>query len=184
MKPWKTLRREVAFHHSKWLTVENHIIELPDGRVLNQWPWIIIPEFINVALIDTNGKFVCFRQTKYAAEGTTLAPVGGYLEAGEDPLEAAKRELREETGYEAVRWSSLGTFPVDGNHGAGKAHLFLATGGRKTAKTISDDLEEQELTLLTNGEVEQALWAGEFKVLSWSTLMAMALLKYPELMKP
>jgi ADP-ribose pyrophosphatase len=179
MIAWKTLRRETVYHHSKWLTVENHVISLPDGRVIDLWPWIISPDFVNIAVRTDDGRYLCFRQTKYAIEGTGLAPIGGYLEPGEEPLFAAQRELAEETGYEAHGWTLLGGFPVDGNHGAGRAYLYLASDARRVKDTVSDDLEDQEIVLLSETEVRSALVAGEFKVLSWATTMALALL-HPE----
>ena len=60
--------------------------------------------------VTVDGRWLCFRQTKYAVEGVSLAPVGGYLEPGEDPLLGAQRELFEETGYEAPDWLDLGQF--------------------------------------------------------------------------
>ena len=121
MQQWKTLSRHVVLEHSKYLTVENHEVELPDGRVIPDWPWIITPDFVNVLAVTDEGKFVCFRQTKYAVDGTSLAPVGGYMEPGEDPLAAAKRELLEEAGCEASDWTDLGQYRVDSNRGAGTA---------------------------------------------------------------
>jgi 8-oxo-dGTP pyrophosphatase MutT (NUDIX family) len=174
MKPWRTVARKTVLAHSKWLTVEDHAIELPDGKIIRDWPWIISPDYVNVAVMTRAGEFLCFRQTKYAVEGVSLAPIGGYLDAGEDPLSCAKRELAEETGYEATQWHALGMFPADGNHGAGNAHLFLAEGAWKVRETISDDLEEQEMVLLSRAQVVEALLRGEFKVLSWTTVMAMA----------
>ena len=119
MQPWKTLARETILNHSKYLTVENHVVELLDGRVIPNWPWIISPDYVNVVAETSGGEFLFFRQTKYAVEGTSLAPVGGYLEPSEEPLAAAQRELLEETGYAAFDWFGLGTFWVDGNRGAG-----------------------------------------------------------------
>lgn len=159
----------------KYLVVENHSVELPDGRVISDWPWIITPDYVNVVVVTEDGKFPIFRQTKYSVEGVTLAPVGGYLDPGEDALAAAKRELLEETGYEASEWTHLGSYAVDGNRGAGTAHFFLAWGARKAADIDSDDVEEQELLLLSRSEVEAALEAAEFKVLPWAANIALAL---------
>lgn len=175
MKPWKTLSRTTILNHSKWLKVEDHTIQLPDGKIIEQWPWIISPDYVNVVVQNKDGDFVCFRQTKYAANGVSFAPVGGYLDPGEDPLTCAKRELREELGYEANEWTHLGTFPCDGNHGNGTAHLYLARGAHKVGEIIADDLEAQEIVILTRNEMMNAVTKGEFKVLSWSTAVAIAL---------
>lgn len=177
MKPWKTLSRTPVLRRGRFLTLEDHDVELPDGRVIEGWPWLVMPDYVNVMAETPDGGFVCFRQTKYAiGDGTSLAPVGGYIEPGEPPGTAARRELLEETGYEAPEWISLGSYVADGNRGGGRAHLFLARGARKSGVPGSDDLEDQELRLLSKPELEDALAAGEFKVLAWGANVAMALL--------
>jgi len=177
MKSWKTLSRTPVIRRGKFLTLEDHDVELPDGRVIEGWPWLVMPDYVNIMAETPEGEFICFRQTKYAVgEGTSLAPVGGYLEAGETPGAAARRELLEETGYESSQWISLGSFVADGNRGGGTAHLFLARGARKTASPVSDDLEEQDLQILSKGDLARALAAGEFKVLAWSANVALSLL--------
>jgi len=175
MKPWKTISRTTILDHSKWLKVEDHSIELPNGTIIDKWCWIISPDYVNVVVQDEDDNFVCFRQTKYAAKGISLAPVGGYLDPGEDPLTCAQRELREELGYQAREWISLGRFPCDGNHGNGFANLYLARGAHQVGEIIADDLEEQEIIKLSRNELMQSLLDGEFKVLSWSTAVALAL---------
>ncbi len=177
MQPWKTLASERVAEFGKYLTVERRTIELPDGRTIPDWPWLIMPDYINVVAVTDDDQFICFRQVKYAVEGTSLAVVGGYLEPGEEPLAAAQRELREETGYEADEWISLGRYAVDANRGAGTGHSFLARGAQYVGGLIADDLEEQELLLLSRTEVETALANGEFKVMPWTTAVALALLK-------
>jgi ADP-ribose pyrophosphatase len=175
VQSWKTLSRQIILDLGKFLSVETHTVELPDGRLLHQWPWVITPDYVNILAVTEDGEFLCFRQTKYALEGTSLAPVGGYLDAGEDPLTAARRELLEETGCRAAEWVDLGHYPVDGNRGVGTAHLFLARGARRVAQTSADDLEEQQLLRLSRSELEASLYAGEFKLLPWAAVVALAL---------
>ena len=175
MQPWKTLSRSVLCRPNAFLTVEMHHLELPDGRQIDDWPWLVTPDFVNVLARTEEGRFVCFRQTKYAVEGTSLAPVGGLIEPGEAPLAAAKRELLEETGYAAGEWRPLGSYAVDANRGNGIAHLFLALNARPERPPQPGDLEEQRLLLLSREELDAALRAGEFKVLAWATNIALAL---------
>jgi ADP-ribose pyrophosphatase len=177
MQPWKTLSREVMLSQPPFLVVERHVVELPDGRVIPDWPWVVTPDYVNVVAVTEEGRFLCFRQTKYAVEGVSLAPVGGYLDPGEEPLAAARREMREETGYEATDWIALGDYAVDGNRGAGRGFLFLAKGAYRVAEISADDLEEQELLLFSHAEVAEALARGEFKVLAWAAAVALALLR-------
>jgi ADP-ribose pyrophosphatase len=175
MQPWKTRSRRTILDSGKFLKVESHTVELPGGQVIPDWPWVITPDYVNVVALTEAGEFLCFRQTKYAVDGTSLAPVGGYLDPGEDPLAAAQRELKEETGYEAPDWVPLGRYVVDCNRGAGVAHFFLARRARWVAPAAADDLEEQQLLRLGRAEVEQALLDGEFKGLPWTAALALAL---------
>lgn len=175
MKPWKTKDRKTVLEQRPWLVVENHTVELPDGRLIPDWPWIITPDYVNVVAVTADERFLCFRQVKYGLEDTTLSIVGGFVEEGEEPFKAARRELLEETGYESSDWVPLGSYRVDPNRGVAIGHLYLARQARYVTPRNADDLEEQELILLTRAELETALARGEFKVLAWAAAIAFAL---------
>jgi ADP-ribose diphosphatase len=175
LRIWETVSRKTILSHSKFLTVESHTVKLPDGQIIPDWAWLIIPSATIVLAVTADNKFLCFRQTKYAVTGTTLAPVGGMLEPNEEPFDAAKRELLEETGYEASEWINLGSHILDPNRGIATMHLFLALNAKQVTEPNSDDLEDQELLFLTRSELENALNAGEFKILAWSAVVAMSL---------
>ena len=176
MQSWKTLRRERILDFNKFLKIEKHTVELPDGRVIEDWPWIDSPDFVLVLPVTDRNTILLFQQVKYAVDGMSFAPVGGYLESNENPLEAAKRELKEEMGCETPDWISFGSYPVNGNHGGGKGNLFLAMNVRKTAEPIVDDLEEMQLKELTFGEVENLVLSGEIKAQGWLAVVAVGLL--------
>ncbi len=182
MQPWQTLarRRVLQAGNGRFLSVEYHTVQLPDGRIIVVWPGVDTPSFVNVVAETEEGRFLCFRQSKYAVEGISLAIPGGYLEPDEEPLAAVQRELLEETGDAAAEWTFLGRYVVDGNRGSGHAHLYLARGARYTQPIDADDLEEQELVLLTHAELTVALVAGEIKVLPWAANVALALVKLAE----
>jgi ADP-ribose pyrophosphatase len=153
-------------------------VELPDGRLIPDWPWIITPDYVNVVAVTSEEHFICFRQVKYGLEGTTLGIVGGFVEEGEEPLRAAQRELLEETGYKSTDWTPLGSYRVDPNRGVAMGHLYLASQARYVTPRNADDLEEQELLFLTRPELEAALEQGQFKVLAWTAAIALALRQF------
>ena len=175
LRVWETVSRKTILNHSKFLTVESHTVKLPDGQIIPDWAWLIIPSAAIVLAMTDDDQFLCFRQTKYAVEGTSLAPVGGMLEPNEAPINAARRELLEEMGYESAEWVNLGSHILDPNRGIATMHLFLALKAKKVAEPNSDDLEDQELLLLSQNEIENALKTGEFKILAWSAVVAMSL---------
>jgi ADP-ribose pyrophosphatase len=174
LRVWETVSKSTILKHNKFLTVESHTIKLPNGQVIPDWAWLIIPSAAIVLAVTEDDGFLCFRQTKYAVEGTILAPVGGMLEPDEKPIEAAKRELLEETGYESTHWVNLGSYILDPNRGIATMHLFLALEAKQIMEPNSDDLEDQELLLLSQNEIESALKSGEFKILAWAAVVSMS----------
>lgn len=166
----------ISLGSGRFLKVEQHVVEFANGQRVDDWGWVITPEFVNVVPLLAGGRILCFRQEKYAATGLTLALPGGYLEPNEDPLLAAQRELLEETGYAGGQWTPLGSFVVDGNRGSGRGHFFLAENVEWRQPPDADDLEVLETVLLTQQEVRGALLAGEFQVMPWSLCVALALL--------
>ncbi len=173
---WNVLSKKKVLESGKFLSAFQHTIQLPDGRTIDDWIWLSMPDYINVVVVDMSGRFIMLRQSKYGIEGQSYAPVGGFIEPGEEPLSAAKRETLEEIGYEAPQWTFLGSYRVDPNRGCGTAYAYLATGAEKTTEPNADDLEAQEIVFLNRVEVEDALYSGGFKVLPWANNVAMALL--------
>jgi ADP-ribose pyrophosphatase len=175
VESWRTHTRRKVFDAGKWVSVELRTVETPSGLVIEDWPWIKTPDYINVVALTPEGKFICFRQDKYAFDTLILALVGGYIEPDEVPLAAAKRELLEETGCSADEWTSLGEYLVDPNRGVAVGHLFLARNARQVAARDADDLENQELLYLSREEIENSLDKGAFRVQAWTLAVALSL---------
>ncbi len=132
--------------------------------------------WVNVIAVTTARELVMIEQYRHGTNTIELEIPGGMIDAQDDsPIAAGQRELREETGYEAPEWHPVGRSVVDANRGAGTAHLFVALEAVPRQPAQADDLEEQELLLLTRPELEQALDRGEFKVLAWAAAVAMGL---------
>ena len=170
---WKVLSKLELFDGSPWLRVWAETVQLPGGRVIDGFYSLEAPDYA-VVFAAVSDYVVVQRSYKHGPRRVGLHLPAGYVEPGEDPLDAAKRELREETGYEADRWTPLGVFTSDGNRGAGRAHVFRADGARRVAAPASDDLEEAETLLVTRPELLAALLRGEVPVLSSAATIALA----------
>ncbi len=96
IEPWKTVDTSTILDRQPFLTVANHVVQLPNGRVIPDWTMVNTPDYVNVVCLTQTQprKVVVFRQTKYAIglaypdDPSTLALVGGYVEQGEAPLYA------------------------------------------------------------------------------------------------
>lgn len=95
---WKTLKSEYIIRRP-WLTARRDTVELPTGVVNDEYYVLEYPDWINVIAVTPDGRMVFVRQYRHALGQTCFEIVAGVIEKGEEPLEAARRELLEETGY-------------------------------------------------------------------------------------
>jgi ADP-ribose pyrophosphatase len=119
---------------------------------------------VTVLPVDANGRVHLVRQFRYALGAESLeAPAGG-VDEGESPLDAAKRELKEEMGIEADAWEPVGTVHIDTSIVHCPDHLFVARGltvgkpdreGTEEMKTVRVSLAEA-VEMVVRGEIVQA----------------------------
>lgn len=128
-------------------------------------------DWVNVIALTDAGKVVMVRQFRVGTRAVTLEIPGGGVEPGEDALTGARRELLEETGYEAERWTSLGFVEPNPAMQNNRCYSFLAEGARRVGEPQPDvredlEVEERELSeipgLLLSGEITHVLVAHAF----------------------
>ena len=174
IKPWRVLERRVLLERPPWFTVGEQDVELPDGEVLRDYNWITMRSFAIVVPLLDGDRTILARSYKLGVNAISLSLPAGYLEDGEEPLDGAKRELREETGHEAPEWLALGRYVVDGNYGSGSMHAFIAKGAAKVCEPNSGDHEEQELLVMPFRDAIGKLRAGEVAQLSTAAALGLA----------
>jgi ADP-ribose pyrophosphatase len=177
LQPWKLLKASLLVSAPPWLGVYRESVELPSGRVLNDFYRVVLPQFAVVVATTSEGKLVMVRTYKHGLGRICLTAPSGLIEAGESPLDAARRELLEETGYSASRWECLGSFVVDGNRQCGTAHIFLARNATKVASVKEDDAEEIKTKLIPLHRFLQAVQDGDIPLLATVSAVALAIVK-------
>ena len=110
------------------------IVEHPGGSV-------ILPVF-------DNGEILLVKQYRYPIRGDVIELPAGKLDAGEDPRVCAERELREETGYVARRWTHLTTLMTTPGFCDERLHIYMAEELSKSPQGQSLEEGEQTITLL------------------------------------
>ncbi|WP_448205109.1 NUDIX hydrolase [Azospirillum sp. sgz302134] len=179
LKPWRVVERRTLLDTGHFLRVHAETVELPDGRHVENFYQVEQADFVLMFAEDEEGRALMLRQYKHGTRRVSQTVPAGAINPGEDPLAAAKRELLEETGYEAPDWTALGTYAVQGNQRGCLCHMFHARNARKMREPDSGDLEEMRLELLTRADLFAAAAAGDFALLPSVAILGMVLM--PEL---
>jgi ADP-ribose pyrophosphatase len=175
MRPWLTLARRTLLSRPPWMEVGEERVALPDGREVDDFLWVRTRDFVVVVAVTERDQVILIRSYKHGPRTVSLSVAAGYIEDGEEPLAAAKRELQEETGYASSDWSSLGRYVVDGNYYVATEHIFLARASRKVAEPASGDLEEMEVVVVPLAEIGEYVRRGEVVQLSSAAALAIGL---------
>ncbi|MBQ3174519.1 MAG: NUDIX hydrolase [Bacteroidales bacterium] len=172
-RKWKIVESEYLFNRP-WLTVRRDKVELPDGRTNDEFYVLEYPDWVNVIAITRDGEFVMERQYRHGIGLTCYEICAGVIEKGETPLDAAKRELLEETGYGNGQWKEIMTISGNSSTTNNYTHCFVATGVEKIGTQHLDHTEDISVHLLSRQEVEALL---ENNLIS-QALMAAPLWRY------
>lgn len=135
-------------------------LELPDGTIIANYYVRESNGFVVVFALTASERIVLVRQYRYGSDAIHLELPAGTLDAGEDPLECARRELLEETGYAGGEWEFVGGYYAEPVRSNSKAYVFLATGVRRTSEPELDATEVIEVEEASLDELRAMLQDG------------------------
>lgn len=119
------------------------------------------PDWVNVIPVTAQGDVVLVRQFRFGTWSNTLEIPGGMVDAGEDPLVTATRELEEETGYRAGRVVPLGVSHPNPALFDNRLHSFLAEGCVRVHDGRPDHGEDLEVVVVPKAELPRLVKSGE-----------------------
>lgn len=161
LAPWRVEREEVLLEAPR-LTVTRETVRLQDGRLVDDYFQVHMGRASVIAAQDDLGRYLLFSMYKHGPRRAGLGFPGGGIEPGETALEAARRELSEETGFDAEGWRELGAYTVHSNQGCGFVSFFACRNARRMREAVVEDLEPHEAVFLDRQEVREALSEGRF----------------------
>jgi 8-oxo-dGTP pyrophosphatase MutT (NUDIX family) len=175
--PWKTISEKTAYEND-WIRVEHHEVLNPAGNSGIYGKVHFKNTAISIVPIDSEGYTYLVGQYRYTLNAYSWeVPEGGCsIETGESTLDAAKRELLEETGLIASEWKKLGEVFLSNSVSDEKAVMYLAQN-LSQHQSCPEETEQLKIQKLPLEEAIEMAKKGEIT----DALSVLSLLKIPAL---
>lgn len=168
-RKWAVLSSQYLFKRP-WLTVRLEHTKLPNGNECPEYYVLEYPTWINIIALNTEGQMIMVRQHRHALGVTRYELCAGIMDPTDSsPLEAAKRELLEETGYSGGHWQEYTVLSQNPGSMNNLIYSFLATDVEQHSAQHLEQTEDitvhtftprQVLHMLQEGQIIQALHAA------------------------
>ena len=156
---WQPVESQWAFR-SGFLSIRRDRCRLPDGRLSPDMYYMELRDFAMTVALTPAREVLLAREYKHGAGEVAYTLPAGFIEAGEAPLAAARRELREETGHDGEVFEALGAHLVFPSLSGARGYFFLARGVRPVTAPRPDEFEEIEVVPVGLDELRPDLGAA------------------------
>lgn len=152
LPPWQVLS-DTSLISQRWLEVREQRVRLANGHEIDRFHLIHGPHWAAVLCLTPEREVVLVRQYRHGYGGPSLELPAGVLETGEAPIIGARRELREETGFDSESIEELVCVAPEPARNSTRAYFFFAQGAKRVSALSLDKSEELEVLLVPVGEV-------------------------------
>ena len=156
---WQVLS-DTSLISQRWLEVREQRVRLANGHEIDRFHLIHGPHWASVLCLTAGQEVVLVRQYRHGFGGPSLELPAGVIEPLEDPMAAARRELREESGFEALEMVPLFSVAPEPARNSTRAHFFFARGATRVAAQALDHSEEMEVLLVPATELFELIDQG------------------------
>lgn len=168
MKPWQVLESKQLVSE-RWLQLREDRVRLANGHEIERFHVIHAPDWASVLCVTEQSEVVLVRQYRHGLGAPSLELPAGVIEPHETPEEAARRELVEETGYEADDWVRIQSVSTEPARHTTQAHFFCARNARLARPASPEETEVLEIVtvpladlarLATDGSIVHGVHVG------------------------
>ncbi len=159
---WKTLSSEYVYH-DRWFKARAATCELPDGRIIEPYYVVELPDWANIIVVTKDERMVFVRQYRYAGDIITIELPGGVIDKNESPEAAVKREMTEETGYISNEIEFLYQVSPNPAINDNTAYFYLARNAVLGGVQMFDAFEDIEVVSFSKEAVIRMLGEGKFQ---------------------
>jgi 8-oxo-dGTP pyrophosphatase MutT (NUDIX family) len=153
MKRFERIASETIFGTS-WMKLVKHRVANGEGIPSDREVLTLdLADWVNVVARTPDGGWIFVRQHRFGIDADSLEIPGGIIDPGESPRDAALRELREETGYEAKTWRDSGWCFANPAIQANRVHTLVAEGCRRAGDQRLDAMEDCRVEILSDAEL-------------------------------
>ena len=161
MKKWELLDSEYVLN-TPYAKVRRDRVRLSNGLEIGDYYVYEVSDWVRVVPFDEQGDLVMVEQYRHALGEVTMEFPAGRIDAEDaSPLEAARRELREETGYVSRKWIPLGSYHIGPARFVNRFHLFCALECTRDGGQNLDATEEIRVFTLPVAEYEKLFETGK-----------------------
>jgi len=161
LKNWAVNSSRVVLE-DQWIRVRSESCVTPSGKLIEPYYVLDYSNWVTIFPVTRNNELIAIRQYRHGLGKVLLELPGGVIESGESTIEAAKRELREETGYSDGKFSKLQQLSANPANHSNLSHVLLATDIHELGAQDLDDSEDIEVELIPLDRVISETMNGSF----------------------